>query len=52
MTKVKIPLLRFAYLNYRKCKTVNKVCVMSGGKMSEHEFEKYSMIAKSLTGKK
>lgn len=57
MTKVKIPLLRFAYLNYRRLKKRSPLIVSYKGKMSQYEWDKISpefklVTDKSLTGKK
>lgn len=52
MIKTKLHLLRYAYLSYRKLKPVKKICVMSGGKMSEENYNKAMQEVKTLTQNK
>lgn len=51
MIKTKLHLLRYAYLSYRKLKPVKKICVMSGGKMSDAEFKKYNTLVNEIKNK-
>lgn len=51
LTKTKTPrisLLRFAYLNYRRCKKHSIVNVNNGGKMLEEDFERLNAIVQTI----
>lgn len=54
LTKTKTPrisLLRFAYLNYRRCKKPSIVNVNNGGKMLEEDFIRLNELANQLKNK-
>lgn len=40
MPILKIPLLKLAYLTYRKNKKRSKLCVIKGGRIGDLEYEK------------
>lgn len=48
MPILKIPLLKLAYLTYRKSKKKSKLCVINGGKMSDENYLKTMEIVNSI----